>query len=947
MSGFHERIGCIAFGVLLFYGPSVHCAGPTDELLQKIATVNVHLLAGRYSDAETAGKQLIEFCDRSVADDSGVQVIALGLVSSVYDVRGKYAESEPLRQRVLGLADRLNGDDALHTVQPLELVAFTFQSQDRNVEAERLERRVLTIREQAQGSDHADLMQPLNMLAFLSYKQGRYAEAEFFYKRVIAIRAKTGRPPQGQAVVGLLSLALLYKAQGRYAEAEALGNTAAVGAEKSGEASADFVSVLDFQASLLENQKKYAEAERVVGRALALTRKMALKEKAAFEASKMETLARLQRLQGRLDEAEKTVRAAVEHLEKSYDAKHHYLTAPLVEWARICEAQGRLAEARKHADRAIEIRRDEPLIHHLHYRARLAWAQGRQEEALADLRKAMDLAETRRAETTGGEVDRAHLFGGNAAVYEQMVAWQAELGDPAEAVRASERGRTQTLLEQLELRGVDPLAGVPAEQAAVVRKRDVDARLRVAGLQTQLSILTFEKSSVEERTRRKEKLERELDQARGQAMTAYRELRHSSPSYRLGLAKERRPIALADLQHWLAKSEGMLLHYTLGRKGAYVVVVPPLGRPRVEKLVVTKELARELGADEGPFTWEQAAEEVATLLPLLNRPGRTAEALPRLAALWRLLVPEAERVALAGGKVRRLFVVPDGPLALLPFEALVLDEKGPRYLLDAEVPILYAPSATVLVNLSDRPEATVPENREPVLTVGDPAYPAMPSPSTGGVLAALVPAERYRNGAGRLARLVNSAAESNAVSELFRKREVAVAQLLGADATEANVRAGVKGRRVIHLACHGLADQTWGNYFGALALTPGRHATSDPDDDGFLTLAEVHSLDLRSCELAVLSACNTNFGPAQRGEGVWALSRGFLAAGARRVVASNWLVEDEAGAALVREYAAQLAAAGPSPDYASALLAAKRSVRRQDKWQSPFYWASLVHVGPR
>ena len=76
---------------------------------------------------------------------------------------------------------------------------------------------------------------------------------------------------------------------------------------------------------------------------------------------------------------------------------------------------------------------------------------------------------------------------------------------------------------------------------------------------------------------------------------------------------------------------------------------------------------------------------------------------------------------------------------------------------------------------------------------------------------------------------------------------------MGAEATEANVRLNVKGREVVHLACHGLADESYGNLFGALALTPGKDA-ANPADDGFLTLAEIYNLDLRSCELAILSA---------------------------------------------------------------------------------------------
>jgi CHAT domain-containing protein len=153
---------------------------------------------------------------------------------------------------------------------------------------------------------------------------------------------------------------------------------------------------------------------------------------------------------------------------------------------------------------------------------------------------------------------------------------------------------------------------------------------------------------------------------------------------------------------------------------------------------------------------------------------------------------------------------------------------------------------------------------------------------------------------------------------------------------------------VVHLACHGLVDESYGNLFGALALTSG----PDPDNagnDGFLTLAEIYELDLDDCELAILSACETNCGPLQQGEGVWTLSRGFLVAGSRRVVASNWLVDDEAAASLISvffTYVARAEKEGRDVNYSGALQHAKRWVRKQDKWNSPFYWGTFVLVGP-
>jgi CHAT domain-containing protein len=169
------------------------------------------------------------------------------------------------------------------------------------------------------------------------------------------------------------------------------------------------------------------------------------------------------------------------------------------------------------------------------------------------------------------------------------------------------------------------------------------------------------------------------------------------------------------------------------------------------------------------------------------------------------------------------------------------------------------------------------------------------------------------------------------------------------NATEAKVRQQMAGSRIIHLACHGLAEQSYGNFFGALILTPGPNADTDPSDDGLLTLAEIYELNLKGCELSILSACETNYGPQQQGEGVWALSRGFLVAGSRRVVASNWLVDDEAAASLVSYFAAGVARGEKRghADFARTLYDAKRWVRQQDKWRSPFYWGTFVLVGPQ
>jgi CHAT domain-containing protein len=421
---------------------------------------------------------------------------------------------------------------------------------------------------------------------------------------------------------------------------------------------------------------------------------------------------------------------------------------------------------------------------------------------------------------------------------------------------------------------------------------------------------------------------------------------------------DRKPAPLDRVRQWAAAQDALVLEYLLGEEDGYVLVIGADSAVRLERLAATGKQAQVLEIDMGPLTAKRfkgacSSEQQSGVLQRLRKPGTAEQASgagTALAELWQLLIPESERKAILADKYRRVIVIPDGLLTQLPFEMLVVKPgEAPQYLLDAGPPILYAPSATILMNLVERKGATTTSSRPPVLTIGDCQY-GRPSPKVNdeSILAELAPGSRYGRLGGHLQPLPHAAKEIRWVSDVFGKKGVDVAWLQQDWATEKTVRYNVSDRRIVHFACHGLVDQEYGNLFGALALTRGPKP-DDPADDGFLTLAEIYELNLKGCELAILSACDTNVGPQQRGEGVWALSRGFLVAGARRVVASNWLVDDEAAASLVSYFCSIIAKAeseGKTPDYAEALWKAKRWVRSQEKWKSPYYWAPFVLIGP-
>jgi len=93
----------------------------------------------------------------------------------------------------------------------------------------------------------------------------------------------------------------------------------------------------------------------------------------------------------------------------------------------------------------------------------------------------------------------------------------------------------------------------------------------------------------------------------------------------------------------------------------------------------------------------------------------------------------------------------------------------------------------------------------------------------------------------------------------------------------------------------------------------------------------------------VLSACQTALGREIRGEGLIGPTRGFMYAGARRVVASLWEVDDESTAQLMKTFYRSMLRDGRRP--AEALRAAQLELSRDRRWSAPFYWAGFVLQG--
>lgn len=299
---------------------------------------------------------------------------------------------------------------------------------------------------------------------------------------------------------------------------------------------------------------------------------------------------------------------------------------------------------------------------------------------------------------------------------------------------------------------------------------------------------------------------------------------------------------------------------------------------------------------------------------------------------------------------RRLVILADGALHYMPFAALadpaavaVVEDHGCRTPpLVARHEIVYLPSASVLAFLRQALAGREPPPKT-VAVVANPRYsmdprrvggPAVPLP---GLLA---DAARSARDLGLDGFQQLPYTEKEAESILRRVPPGTSFSAQGFDASRQAAMSPELGRhRIVHFAAHGLLNEIHPQLSGiVLSLVDAQGRPRD----GFLRLYDIYNLDL-PVELVVLSACRTGLGKEVRGEGLIGLTRGFMYAGAPRVVVSLWDVDDRATAALMDLFYEGLLDRQLSP--AEALQRAQVRMSEDPKWDAPYFWAGFVLQG--
>ena len=472
-----------------------------------------------------------------------------------------------------------------------------------------------------------------------------------------------------------------------------------------------------------------------------------------------------------------------------------------------------------------------------------------------------------------------------------------------------------------------------------------------------------------------------------------------SPAYRDAI--ERFDITLADLQKELKAEERLVdfIRYADHHTDRYAAwILGPEGEPvRVElgpAAVIDAAIATFRQAIAGSETSQGVSSSID---PFFRRSGRVL-----YTRIWKKLAKYLDKK-----DITTLYLVPDGPLATVPFAALPSDGNvnGREFLIDRYT-LAYLSFAQDLV-----PWGSIKRRGKGVLAIGevdfDQSKMGLPSDLENRARSIaeqaisdrdLITDDFNRSVINDIQLSPHSGTNNEAwsITDLFSEIAPAEPRFLLRDvyATEDLLRLLAPGRRFLHLATYGNVTDELPSALNHAARSARKDAATKPvaikqskaDDpmrhcylamaginndqdrprhDGALTALEISSLDLEGVELAVLSARNGGIGWDH--ERVLDLVRGFRQAGVSTMVVNLWPVEDRGNQVLMKQFYSGVLPDPSNRSPAEALTAAMKALRKYKgtvdgdglemlqgnkskmnhrPFNAPKHWAAFVAYGP-
>jgi len=577
--------------------------------------------------------------------------------------------------------------------------------------------------------------------------------------------------------------------------------------------------------------------------------------------------------------------------------------------------------------------------------------QQQSDEALQLYKQALNAFESQTARLGGSDVIRSGFRAKYADHYKDYIDLLIVQKKPELAFRVLERWRARSLLEMLAGSHVDIHKGI--DPSLGERERSLQ---RASAVKSEHRMQLLNNQHTEQQVAA---IDKEIHDLVSQYNDVEEQIRTSSPNY--AALTQPQPLSAMEVQQQLLDANTLLLEYSLGKERSYVFALTP-------DSLNAYELPKRTGI-------EPVARRAYELLTKHNRKGKgkterqmqarvaksEAEYSQTIAKLsWMVLGPVAGQLG-----EKRLLIVSDGALQYIPFAVLptpgTSGSKVPVPLM-VEHEIVNLPSASVLAVLR-REQREHKQAARAVAVLADPVFapkddrvsfassdsqlkdnkPAEAHPSDPQVIPEIPEQTDLDRSAREMSiatfpRLPFTRREADAISSIAAQGDVT--EDLDFDASKATaLSTELKDYRIVHFATHGLLNNEHPELSGLVFSLVDKQGK---EQDGFLRMLDIYNMELNA-DLVVLSACQTALGKEIGEEGLIGLTRGFMYAGAPRVVASLWKVDDEATAELMKKFYEGMLRDHQTP--AQALRSAQQWMRSQKPWQAPYYWAGFVLQG--
>lgn len=588
----------------------------------------------------------------------------------------------------------------------------------------------------------------------------------------------------------------------------------------------------------------------------------------------------------------------------------------------------------------------------LYNMGRAARATGDLEAALSHVESAIKIVELLRVQIASPALRSSYFasvrkhHGLYIDLLMQLHARRPGEGFATTAFQASENARARVLLETLAESAANIRQGVAPR--LLEHERDLQQLLSTKALyQSRLLSNSDTEDDSEEVAREIRELTTEYQEVQAQ-------IRAQSPRY--ANLTQPQPLRLDEIQQELRDEQTLLLEYVLGDERSYLWAISSTSIESYElpKRTVLEAAAREVYSSliaRQPLPGEADTDRQARIMEADGQYGRRTLELSRM-----LLAPVATQL---GNK--RLLIVADGALQYVPFEALPVpsSHQGSTGEADSsfgavtpmvlEHEIVNLPSASALIALRRDKVSPQPARRlvavlaDPVFEPDDPRVKTQDAPVANALAASPETASlrgSLRDGgkSGRASRLPHTRREAEAILSLMPMGTGMIAT--GFDANLTTATSPQLGQyQIVHFATHGIVNDKHPELSGIILSLVNERGNPEK---GFLQLHDIYNLNL-SATLVVLSACDTGLGKDVNGEGLVGITRGFMYAGSKSVLASLWKVDDRATAELMGHFYRAMLKDGLPP--AAALRAAKIAMWKQQHWRPPYYWAAFVLQG--